>query len=129
MSAVAALATYANASAVTASPHQVVRMAYERVATACDRAEQAELHEAENWMQIFHDEMLRGQAILLELTGALALTHEDPAVLDLSLHLRDLYRFAIDQLIDANVNKDPGPLDAVRLVVLGLHDAWIRRAA
>ena len=39
----AALATYARSSAATASPFEVVRMAYERVITACDRAELAEL--------------------------------------------------------------------------------------
>ena len=126
MSAVAALATYANASAVTASPQEVVRMAYERVITSCNRAEQAELHQPHNWLHVFHDETVRGQAILLELTSGLATSHPDPVVTDLANHLEQLYRFAIDQLIDANLGKDTRPLDAVRMVIGGLLDAWVR---
>jgi flagellar protein FliS len=126
MSAVAALATYAHASAATASPQEVVRMAYERVITACNRAEQAEENQPDNWLQIFHDEMVRGQAILLELMSGLALAHPDPVVTDLAQHLDQLYRFAIDQMIDANLDKDPRPLDAVRMIIDGLRDAWVR---
>ena len=42
---------------------------------------------------------------------------------------RRLYRYCIDQLIAANVDKDPDPLDDVRLVIGGLLDAWVRRAS
>ncbi len=128
MTAVAALASYAQASASTAGPGEIVRMAYERVITACNRAQQAEADLPSDWMQIFHDETLRGQAILVELTAGLAVDHADPAVVDLAEHLGELYRFCIDQFIDANVYKDPEPLDDVRMVIHGLRDAWVRRA-
>src|SRR4051794_28781278 len=127
MTAAASLASYAQASTATASPGEIVRMAYERILTACNRAEQAESRTPANWVQIFHDETMRAQAILLELTVGLALDHEDSAVTDLARHLDDLYRYCIDELVDANVYKDPEPLDDVRLVIEGLHDAWVRR--
>jgi flagellar protein FliS len=128
MTAVAALASYAQASATTAGPGEIVRMAYERIITACNRAEQAEADVPSNWVQIFHDETLRAQSILLELTVGLAVDHDDPAVVDLATHLGDLYRFCIDELVDANIYKDPEPLDDVRSVIDGLRDAWVRRA-
>ena len=125
MSAAAAYASYTQASASTASPHEVVRMAYERIITSCDRADHASRAKPERWMQTFHDETVRGQAILVELTAGLAIDHEDPAVNDLSRHLDDLYHYAIGQLVQANMEKSPLPLHAVRLVVDGLRDAWI----
>ncbi|MCU1389654.1 MAG: fliS [Ilumatobacteraceae bacterium] len=127
MTAAASLASYAQASTATAGPGEIVRMAYERILTACNRAEQAEARTPANWVQVFHDETMRAQAILLELTVGLALDHEDPAVVDLARHLDDLYRYCIDELVDANIYKDPEPLDDVRLVIEGLHDAWVRR--
>ena len=127
MTAAASLASYAQASTATAGPGEIVRMAYERILTACNRAEQAEERTPANWVQIFHDETMRAQAILLELTVGLALGHDDPAVADLARHLDELYRYCIDELVDANVYKDPEPLDDVRLVIEGLHDAWTRR--
>src|SRR6476469_8035955 len=126
MTAVAALATYARSSATTAGPAEVVRMAYERIITACNRAEHAEDedNDVENWLQVFHDEVVRAQAILVELAAGLALEHPDPGVVDLAVHLADLYRYCIDQLIAANLSKNPEPLDDVRMVIAGLLDAW-----
>jgi flagellar protein FliS len=131
MTAVAALATYARSSATTAGPGEVVRMAYERIITACNRAEYAEDEDNDvaDWMQMFHDEVVRGQAIMVELTAGLALDHPDPVVADLATHMADLYRYCIDRLIEANINKDPEPLDDVRMVIGGLLDAWVRRAS
>jgi len=130
MTAVAALASYKQASSSTAGPGEVVRMAYERIITACNRAEYAEDEDNDlpNWMQVFHDETLRGQAILIELTAGLAISHPDPMVVNLAIHMQDLYRYCIDQLVDANVAKNPEPLGDVRMVIGGLLDAWLRRA-
>ncbi|MCU1393269.1 MAG: fliS [Ilumatobacteraceae bacterium] len=128
MTGTAAIASYARASAATAGPGEIVRMAYERIITACNRAEQAEADLPANWVQIFHDETTRAQAILLELTVGLATQHDDPEVVDLAVHLGELYRYCIDELVDANIYKDVEPLDDVRLVIDGLRDAWVRRA-
>lgn len=124
----AALATYAQSSAATASPYEVVRMAYERVITACDRAEHAERTRSTNWLQTFHDETIRAQAILVELSAGLSLGHADPAVVALSQQLDNLYRYAIHQLVQANMQKSREQIPAVRLVIDGLRDAWVTGA-
>ena len=121
----AALATYAQSSAATASPHEVVRMAYDRVITACDRAELAERERADNWMQVFHDETIRAQLILLELSTGLALNHQNPDVVALSNQFDSLYSYAIQELVQANTQKSVDPIDAVRMVVDGLRSAWV----
>jgi flagellar protein FliS len=121
----AALAAYTQSAAATATPREVVRMAYERVLTACDRAEQAARLRPPNWMQTFHDETIRGQSILLELMSGLAIDHHDQDVAALSRHLESLYRYAMNELLQANVHKSAGPIAAARMVISGLHDAWV----
>jgi flagellar protein FliS len=121
----AALATYAQSSAATASPHEVVRMAYDRVITACDRAELAERERGDNWMQVFHDETIRAQLILLELSTGLALNHHSPDVVALSNQFDSLYGYAIQELVRANLQKSADPISAVRMVVDGLRSAWV----
>ena len=54
-----AIAAYAKSAANTATPQEIVRMAYERVLTACDRATAAAAGEAQGWRQVFHDETVR----------------------------------------------------------------------
>jgi flagellar biosynthetic protein FliS len=128
MSATAtALSAYASASASTASPHEIVRMAYERVLTACDRSTAASTIRSSGWIQTFHDETVRAQAILAELMSVLAIDHVDEAVSSLSRQLDDLYSYCIAQLVDANLAKDPTPLKAVHMVIDGLHDAWVNQ--
>ncbi len=121
----AGLATYAKSSAATASPQEIVRMAYDRVITACDRAELAELEEGPDWMQVFHDETIRAQAILVELATGLAVNHPSPDVVALSKQFDSLYGYAIQELVRANTQKSADPIPAVRMVVDGLRDAWV----
>jgi flagellar secretion chaperone FliS len=121
----AALATYAQSSAATASPHEVVRMAYDRVITSCDRAELAERERGQNWLQVFHDETIRAQLILLELSAGLALNHPSPDVVALSNQFDCLYEYAIQELVRANTQKSADPIPVVRMVVDGLRSAWV----
>ncbi len=118
------LASYSQSSATTANAYEVVRMAYERVLTACDRAEQAEKRRPAMWLQLFHDETVRAQAILVELSASLSLQHPDGEVVELAERLDSLYGYVIQQLAQANIEKSSGPLHAVRMVVDGLRDAW-----
>lgn len=123
-SATVALSAYAKSSASTARPAEVVRMAYERIVTACDRASDAAANRGPNWVQRFHDEATRAQALLLELTAMLAPGSADPAVAAMARDLGDLYHFAIRELTAANIAKDPAPLAGVRASIAGLLDAW-----
>jgi flagellar biosynthetic protein FliS len=120
-----AVSAYARSSATTAHPAEVVRMAYERIVTACDRATDAATERGPDWLQRFHEEATRAQALLLELSGMLATNAADPAVSTMARDLGDLYLFAIRRLTEANVAKDPEPLAAVRSTVDGLREAWI----
>lgn len=116
---------YARAAAVTASPYEVVRMAYERIIAACDRATHAQQHHTDGWVQLFHDETIRAQQILVELTSVLAVGHDNAAVADLSRSLDSIYTFAMQQLALANTEKSVEPLRIVRRMIDGLRDAWV----
>lgn len=120
-----AFAQYARSAAATASPAEIVRMAYERIMTACDRAEAAARARVSGWLQVFHDETVRAQAIITELSAGLALRHGDPEVVALATQLDSLYAYALQQLVQANTHKSTEPLHAVTLVIGGLHDAWV----
>jgi flagellar biosynthetic protein FliS len=119
-----AVSAYARSAASTARPAEVVRMAYERIVTACDRATDAATERGSGWVQRFHEETTRAQALLIELAGMLATRSADPAVAAMAGDLGDLYLFAIRLLTDANVAKDPAPLVTVRSTIDGLRDAW-----
>ncbi|MBI4885050.1 MAG: flagellar protein FliS [Actinobacteria bacterium] len=120
----AAIANYSQSSAVTASPHEVVLLAYERVLTACNRAEHADRVRPPMWMQMFHNETVLAQAILVELSTGLSLDSGDQEVVDLAEKLDSLYRYAAQQLAQANVKKSSSPLAVVHMIVDGLRDAW-----
>jgi flagellar secretion chaperone FliS len=120
-----AFAQYAQSAAATASPSEIVRMAYQRVLTACDRSAAAVKHRPADWLQVFHDETIRGQQILLELSAGLALHHADPEVVEMAESMDSLYEYAMHQLMQANVEKSAEPLYAVQLVIGGLLDAWV----
>jgi flagellar secretion chaperone FliS len=120
-----AFAQYAQSAAATASPSEIVRMAYQRVLTACDRSAAAVTARPANWLQVFHDETIRGQQILLELSAGLALHHPDPEVVEMAMSMDSLYEYAMHQLMQANVEKSAEPLYAVQLVIGGLLDAWV----
>jgi flagellar secretion chaperone FliS len=120
-----AFAQYAQSAAATASPSEIVRMAYQRVLTACDRSAAAVTGRPANWLQVFHDETIRGQQILLELSAGLALHHTDPEVVEMAMSMDSLYEYSMHQLMQANVEKSAEPLYAVQLVIGGLLDAWV----
>ena len=119
-----AVSAYARSAASTAHPAEVVRMAYERIVTACDRATDAATERGAGCVQRFHEETTRAQPLLIELSGMLATRSADPAVAGMAGDLGDVYLFAIRLLTDANVAKDPAPLVTVRSTIDGLRDAW-----
>jgi flagellar secretion chaperone FliS len=115
---------YAASASSTASPAEVVRMAYARIVTACDRMTLAAETRRSGWVEQFHTEAVRAQRLLAELTGMLALTSDDPEVASLAGNLAALYRFCIDELVAANIAKDARRCGAVRSTVDGLGSAW-----
>ena len=119
-----AFAAYTSSNAVTAGPNEVVRMAYDRILTSCDRAESAHETRVSVWLETFHSECVRAEDILAELAGMLATKHEDEAVAELAGQREGLYDFCHAQLVSANITKDPAPLGTVRSTISSLRDAW-----
>jgi flagellar protein FliS len=66
-----------------------------------------------------HQALVHAQEIVQELALAL-----DTATWPEAAQLRDLYGWVLDELVRANVTKDPSAIDACRQVVAALHAAW-----
>jgi flagellar biosynthetic protein FliS len=115
---------YAASSAATASPAEVVRMAYARIVTACDRMARAAESRRTGWIETFNAESLRAQALLIELTGMLAVDSDNADVATLATSLGALYRFCIEELVAANCAKDGRRCAFVRSTIDGLGSAW-----
>jgi flagellar biosynthetic protein FliS len=115
---------YAASSAATASPAEIVRMAYARIVTACDRMVRAAEARRTGWIETFNAESLRAQALLVELTGMLAVDSDNAEVAALATNLGALYRFSIEELIAANCAKDARRCAFVRSTIDGLGSAW-----
>ena len=115
---------YAASSTATASPVEVVRMAYARVVTACDRMTRAAESRRTGWIETFNAESLRAQALLIELTGMLSIDSDSHEVATLAANLGALYRFCIDELVAANCAKDGRRCAFVRSTIDGLGSAW-----
>ena len=110
---------YQAAATTTAGPAQLVLMLYDgaiaRIRTAIEalRAEPVDLHCA-------HDGLTRAQAIV----GELMVTLDHDRGGELSANLANLYAFCTEQLIEANLAKDPSAAEVVVDVLTGLRDAW-----
>jgi flagellar secretion chaperone FliS len=115
---------YAASSATTASPAEIVRMAYARIVTACDRMSRAAETRRAGWIETFNAESLRAQALLLELTGMLAMDSDNTEVAAMASNLAALYRFCIEELVGANCAKDARRCGFVRATIDGLGSAW-----
>jgi flagellar biosynthetic protein FliS len=118
------LSAYAASSAATASPAEVVRMAYARIVTACDRMVRSAETRRSGWIETFNAESLRAQALLIELTGMLSIDSETPEVAELAGNLAALYRFCLEELVAANLAKDGRRCTFVRSTIDGLGSAW-----
>lgn len=122
--ATSGLTAYAASSTITASPAEIVRMAYARIVTACDRIGRAAASKPAGWIETFNAESLRAQALLMELRGMLAMDSENADVKALANNLSDLYTFCHDELVAANIAKDGTRCAFVRSTIDGLGSAW-----
>ena len=66
-----------------------------------------------------HEALVHAQEIVQELSLAL-----DTAAWPDAVQLRELYGWVLDELVRANVTKDPAVAEACRQVIAGLHAAW-----
>lgn len=118
MNAYGAAGRYVTDSVTTADPARLLVMLYDRLVLDLDRAAAA-LHHS----QSANAHLLHAQDIVTELHSSLR-----TEVWDGASKLAGLYSFMLTELIQANVRRDPGRVDAVRELVVPLRDAW-REAA
>lgn len=111
---------YQAAATNTAGPAQLVLMLYDGALTRVETAIELLTEDEPRDVQFAHECMSKAQAIINELS--ITLDHERGG--DIATNLAALYLWCTDQLIEANVKKDAGPLASVRTTLTDLRDAW-----
>ena len=101
----------------TASPEALILMLYDGALKFMAQAELA--FEDENIEQI-SNLLLRIQAIFTELLTSL----DKEKGGEIAVNLERLYVFFLEKLGEANVNKDPKPLIAIRPLVIDIRNTW-----
>jgi len=116
-----ALSHYQHSATETATPAQLVMMLYDGALARIGAAEASLANpDRPTDHRGAHEALVKAQMIVDELR--LALDHEQGGTV--AEHLNGLYAFCAEQLVVANVRKDPGPLADVRHILEGLRDAW-----
>lgn len=111
------LALYTDQSVTTAGPAQLVSMLFAEAQASITRAVSA-LATAD--IERSHRELLHAQDVVSELASGLDLDRGG----DVARSVGRLYEFCLHGLVQANLTKDAGPLDAVSAVIDGLQSAW-----
>lgn len=115
-------AHYQATAAQTAAPAQLVLMMYDGALQRIQLAAEAlSDHEAGDH-EVAHTALVRSQAILDELRVSLD-RQRGGRIAD---NLAELYAWCVEQLVEANLRKDPAPLADVLRVVGDLREAWSR---
>jgi flagellar protein FliS len=112
---------YKAESVTPMSPAAMVVALYDRLLLDFDRAQYA--FEMENMVAV-HAALVHAQEILGELHDSLDLDAWPAAAT-----IADIYRYVIDELIRANLAKDPAPVADCRQIIEPLRDAWREAAA
>ncbi|MDF2724876.1 MAG: flagellar protein FliS [Paenibacillus sp.] len=110
---------YLENTIMSAPKEQLLLLLYNVAIKACKGAKEAV---AQKEYGQAHEHLLKAQEILLELMVTLDQN------IPISGHLTKLYDYFIDQLIEANVKKDPEPIDRVLAFLIELRDTWAEAA-
>ena len=109
---------YLRAKVMTATPEQLQLMMFDG---AIRFAEQAKLALDAQQFDRSHDRLSKSQAIVSELINGLK-----PDVLpEVTEKLMALYSFAYRRLIDANLNREVGPVDDALRVLKYQRETWV----
>jgi flagellar protein FliS len=111
---------YNESSILTASPEQLVVMLYDGAVRFLRQS--AEAMRAGNREQS-RNRMARAEAIIDELNWSLDMSYGQ-----IPENLRLIYLFCKRQLIRANLESDPAPIDAVGRLLADLRESWARIA-
>ncbi|MEW6709210.1 MAG: flagellar export chaperone FliS [Candidatus Riflebacteria bacterium] len=110
-------AAYRKTQIETASPEMLILMLYDGAIKFIGQAEIA--FEDKNIEQI-SNMLLRIQAIFTELLTAL----DKEKGGEIAVNLERLYVFFLEQLSEANVKKDPKPLQDIKPLIINLRNTW-----
>ena len=111
-----ARAAYMDAAVATADPSRLLVMLCDRLVLDVGRARSAQLagnHEAA------HHQLVHAQAIVTELRNSL-----DPDGFRGGVELAALYDYLYQQLVLANIRRDPGVTEHCELVVTQVAETW-----
>ena len=108
----------------TASQGRIIVMLYDEAIRQIDAAATA-LESQTRQLDVVHNAIVKAQDIVTELMASLDFEKGG----EISANLFRLYLFFREQLMDANVKKDPIPLTAVRDLLGELRDVWEQIAA
>jgi flagellar secretion chaperone FliS len=105
----------------TAPPGQLVLMLYDGVLRFLHQALQGfEIDDPADSNSTISNNVLRAQEIIRELNGSLNL----PAGGDLAFHLRRVYTYSDQRLLQSNIKKEPAGIRDVMERFSGLRGAW-----
>ena len=110
-------AAYRKTQIETASPEALILMLYDGAIRFIGQAEIA--FEDKNIEQI-SNLLLRIQAIFTELLSAL----DKEKGGEIAVNLERLYVFFLEKLSDANIKKDPKPLEEIKPLIIDLRNTW-----
>lgn len=108
---------YRRQSVNSATPIQLVVMLYDGALRACEAA--AAAMEGGN-LQRQHEQLLRAQKILTELSGSLDMDGGG----EIAKNLFGLYAYCLNELVTANIDDDPAPVRRCIRVLSELRGAW-----
>lgn len=110
---------YAQTEVSTVTPARLVLLVYDAVLAAVEIARTALTSERPD-LGVVSQQLTRAQQLVTELE--VALDHERGG--QIAASLQGLYDYARRRLVDANLSKDPGPLDEVTRIIGDLREAW-----
>lgn len=113
------ISAYKETSVRTASGGKIIVMLYDEAIKQLDGAADLLKSEPKQLDQI-NNCILKAQDIVTELMVSLDFDKGG----EIAPKLFGLYRFFNDQLMEANINKNPEPLSVVRRLMGELRDAW-----
>ncbi len=112
--------TYKKTQIESASPGRLIVLLYEGAIDFINRCEEAHKRQAENWIEEFHNNCIRAQNIVTELSVALDMEKGG----DISKNLMRLYEYTNRRLVEANMTKDLEPMRESRRLLETLLGAW-----
>ncbi|MEM9035356.1 MAG: flagellar export chaperone FliS [Actinomycetota bacterium] len=115
---------YKSDAVSTASPARLVTMLYDRALQGLT-ATHGVLADGRGDMELANTELLHVQRIINELQ--VTLDHDRGG--EIASNLDAIYAWSIEQLIEANLTKQPEPVRHVRDAIQGIRDAWVQATA